>query len=238
MNGRNAPPCTGLGRPEIIHWHPVLPSNRLGRRPAAVGLHGNDIALFRTASGQIGALDNCCPHRRMRLSLGQVVNDRLQCRYHGWSFAPGGAGQSPGARRLHATARSLEAQDRHGVLWVKAAGPTAAFPAFPTLAADGYFHLCTLHHKVQAPLEVTLDKFCEIEHTPTTHAVSGYALDRMPEVQVRFGTTARTVRVVNHGPQRRMAWVCRLLLGVRSDYLFYDDWTTYFSPVYSVYDHW
>ena len=35
-----------------------------------------------------------------------------------------------------------------------------------------------------------------------------------------------------------MAWIYRTLLGVRPNYLFYDDWTTYFSPVYSVYNHW
>jgi hypothetical protein len=28
------------------------------------------------------------------------------------------------------------------------------------------------------------------------------------------------------------------MIGVRKGYEFNDDWTTYFSPVYSVYDHW
>ena len=30
----------------------------------------------------------------------------------------------------------------------------------------------------------------------------------------------------------------RLLLGIRARYNFNDDWTTHFSPVYSIYDHW
>src|SRR5262249_28683636 len=96
----------------------------------------------------------------------------------------------------------------------------------------------TLHHGAKAPLEVTVDNFCEIEHTPTTHALFGYELNRMPEVQVQFQTTENSVRVINHGPPKRIAWPHRLLLGIRSNHLFYDDWTTYFSPVYSVYDHW
>jgi hypothetical protein len=95
-----------------------------------------------------------------------------------------------------------------------------------------------LHHEVKAPLEVTLDNFCEIEHTPTTHDFFGYDLNRMPEVQVRFEATDKSVRVLNHGPPKRIAWLYHLLLGIGSGYLFYDDWTTYFSPVYSVYDHW
>lgn len=220
------------------HWHPVLAADRLRGQPVAVRLHGTDIVLFRLSSKQIGALENCCPHRRMRLSLGQVVGDRLQCPYHGWTFDCRGAGQSPGTPKLHATARCFEALESHGVIWLKSEHSRPEFPRFPTLAADGYFHLFTLHHEVHAPLEVTVDNFCEIEHTPTTHAFFGYALDAMHDVQVRFATTPYSVRVMNCGRPKPMAWAYRLLLGVRPHYLFYDDWTTYFSPVYSVYDHW
>ena len=238
MNRVDVPPCAAPNRPELNHWHPILPSHQLLREPVAVRLHGADIVLFRTTSGQIGALDNTCPHRRMKLSLGRVVNDRLQCLYHGWTFDCRGAGQSPGTPKLHATAGRFEALERHGFIWIKSADSRPEFPPFPTRETDGYFHLCTLHHEVKAPLEVTLDNFCEIEHTPTTHAFFGYALSTMHEVQVRFETTAKTVRVINQGPPKRMAWLYRLFLGVRSNYVFHDDWTTHFSPVYSVYDHW
>ena len=54
----------------LNHWHPILPARQLRRRPVAVRLHGTDIVLFRTTSGQIGALEDRCPHRRMKLSLG------------------------------------------------------------------------------------------------------------------------------------------------------------------------
>jgi phenylpropionate dioxygenase-like ring-hydroxylating dioxygenase large terminal subunit len=174
----------------------------------------------------------------MKLSLGRVINDRLQCPYHGWTYDCHGAGQSPGTPKLHATARRFDAVERLGVIWVKAAESQPEFPSYPNLATDGYFHLCTLHHDVKAPLEVTVDNFCEIEHTPTTHAFFGYELNRMAEVQVRFETTPESVRVLNQGPPKPVAWLYRLFLGIRANYLFYDEWTTYFSPVYSVYDHW
>jgi phenylpropionate dioxygenase-like ring-hydroxylating dioxygenase large terminal subunit len=225
-------------RTEFDHWHPLISSSQLNRKPIAVRLHGTDIVLFRTASGQVAALENKCPHRRMKLSLGHVVGEKLQCSYHGWTFNCQGAGESPGTPKLHAQARRFDALERHGVVWVKSTDSEPEFPPFPTLAEAGYFHLCNLHHEVKAPLEVTVDNFCEIEHTPTTHAFFGYALETMHEVQVRFETTPTSVRVVNHGPPKRMAWIYRFLLGVRSNYLFYDDWITHFSPVYSIYDHW
>jgi len=83
-----------------------------------------------------------------------------------------------------------------------------------------------------------LDNFCEIEHTPTTHDFFGYPLERMHEVKVEFLPTDTTVRVVNSGPRKPMGWFLRFLLGIRRNYEFRDDWTTHFSPVYSVYDHW
>ena len=90
----------------------------------------------------------------------------------------------------------------------------------------------------QNTLEVTLDNFCEIEHTPTTHDFFGYDPERMHEVQVRFEPTETSVRVINVGPPKRIGLIYRFLLGIKRTWQFNDDWTTYFSPVYSVYDHW
>jgi phenylpropionate dioxygenase-like ring-hydroxylating dioxygenase large terminal subunit len=221
--------------PMLDHWHPVLSGARLRDRPIGVRLAGTEIVLFRGESGQIGALEDNCPHRRMRLSLGKVVNHQLQCRYHGWTFGCDGAGESPATPKLYACARSFAAVERHGTVWVKSAGSTAVFPHFEV---EGYFHIGTLYHEVKAPLELVLDNFCEIEHTPTTHAFFGYPLERMHEVQVRFETTDTTVRVINSGPPKRITPLLRLLLGIRRGWEFRDEWTTYFSPVYSVYDHW
>jgi phenylpropionate dioxygenase-like ring-hydroxylating dioxygenase large terminal subunit len=219
----------------LDHWHPVLQSKALRNKPAAVRLCGKNIVLFRGEEGKIGALDDCCPHRRMRLSCGKVVDHKLQCTYHGWSYNTCGEGESPGTPKLHATATCYEACERLGVIWVKSA---ESRPAFPHFDVKGWWHLCTLQHKAKAPLELVVDNFCEIEHTPTTHAVFGYPLERMREVTVRFETTDTSVRVINAGPPKPLPTVYRLLLGVGRRYQFNDDWTTYFSPVYSVYDHW
>jgi phenylpropionate dioxygenase-like ring-hydroxylating dioxygenase large terminal subunit len=218
------------------HWHPILPSNRLKRNAVAgVRLAGQDLVLYRNSSGEVAALEDSCPHRRMKLSLGSVCHDKLQCRYHGWTFDAAGNGESPGTPKLHACARHFEVREHYDAIWVRSAGAATQFPAF---AVDGHYNVCNLHHQIRAPLELTLDNFCEIEHTPTTHAFFGYPLERMHEVQVEFHPTDTTVRVINKGPRKQMSWLMRTLVGIGDDYLFMDDWTTHFSPVYSVYDHW
>src|SRR5262245_19547060 len=221
--------------PNLRHWHPVLLSKQLKRKPVGVRLDGLDLAVFRTRSGQVGAFEDICPHRRMRLSLGSVVGERLQCLYHGWTFDCQGSGESPATPKMYACAKALEVVERHGAIWVKAKDAAAEFPKFDI---DGYYNICNLAHRVKAPLVVTLDNFNEIEHTPTTHAFFGYPLERMQEVSAEFEWTDTTTRVINKGPRKNFSRILRWLLGIGKNYQFMDDWTTHFSPVYSVFDHW
>jgi phenylpropionate dioxygenase-like ring-hydroxylating dioxygenase large terminal subunit len=219
----------------IDHWHPVLLSHELRRKPQLAQVAGQEVAVFRTASGKVAALREECPHRRMRLSRGSVIGEKLQCRYHGWLFSPDGRGESPGTPKLHACAEHFDTREEHGVVWVK---PSNSEAKFPILDVAGYFPMGALRHEVAAPLELAVDNFCEIEHTPTTHAVFGYDLERMHEVEVRFEPADDAVRVINVGPPKKIGFLLRAMIGFGKDWVFNDDWTTRFSPVYSQYDHW
>lgn len=217
------------------HWHPVVLSRELNEKPLGVRLNGEEIVLFRTRAGAAGALQDQCPHRRMRLSCGVVNGDKLECPYHGWTFSREGAGESPGTPKLYAEAAHYEVREAHGAVWIRAAGASTSFPEFHL---DGYHPACVVQHVANAPLEVVLDNFTEIEHTPTTHAILGYDLAHMPEVTTRVESTDDTVYVFNRGPQKKIPVYIQWLLGVRTGDPFVDEWTTHFSPVYSVYDQW
>jgi 5,5'-dehydrodivanillate O-demethylase len=74
------------------YWLPIAASVEL--RPGTVRpvrLLGEDLAAFRTASGDLGLLDARCPHRGASLAYGLVENDSLRCAYHGWRFDRAGA---------------------------------------------------------------------------------------------------------------------------------------------------
>ena len=64
-------------------WYPVAPSWMVGRKPVGLTRLGERIALWRDEAGQVHALEDRCPHRGARLSLGWNLNDRLACWYHG-----------------------------------------------------------------------------------------------------------------------------------------------------------
>ncbi len=104
-------------------WHPVLCANDLPKdRPVAVRLDGHDLAIFRGGDGKLGALEDKCVHRRLKLSVGKVVDNKLRCAYHGWSFKTDGAGESPGTPKLYACAKSYDCAEAHGAIWVRKHG--------------------------------------------------------------------------------------------------------------------
>ncbi len=217
------------------HWHPVARSRDLRRRPLEVRLAGRSLVLFRTTSGQAAALDNACPHRRFKLSAGDVVGDRIRCKYHGWCFDAAGRGESPATPKLTPQTTSFETREAHGLVWIKSRDSAAAFPV---IEAEGFYPLGAFVHDAPAPLELTVDNFNEIEHSGLVHRQFGYDLDRLHEVQVECRATDDAVHIVNRGPTKRIFWFYAFWMGIRRGDLFHDRWTTWFSPVHSVFDHW
>lgn len=64
-------------------WYPVAPSWMVATAPVGLTRLGERIALWRDDDGGIHALEDRCPHRGARLSMGWAVDKRLACWYHG-----------------------------------------------------------------------------------------------------------------------------------------------------------
>jgi 5,5'-dehydrodivanillate O-demethylase len=77
---------TPAGEMLRCYWWPVWFSEQVTNKPVPVRLLGEDLILFRDASGNTGLLDRRCPHRGASLELGRVEADGIRCCYHGWKF--------------------------------------------------------------------------------------------------------------------------------------------------------
>ena len=71
-------------------WYPVasahdLPHGHIYR--TRLGLH--ELAIWRDGGGGVNIWEDRCPHRGVRLSLGQIIGEELRCPYHAWQFASG-----------------------------------------------------------------------------------------------------------------------------------------------------
>jgi len=58
---------------------------RLGSR--VVETQRGDVAVFRTLTDEVFALDDRCPHRGGPLSQGLVFDRSVSCPLHGWTVA-------------------------------------------------------------------------------------------------------------------------------------------------------
>lgn len=64
-------------------WYPIAPSWRVGDKPVGMMRLGERIVAWRDRDGVIQVIEDRCPHRGARLSMGRNFGDRLSCWYHG-----------------------------------------------------------------------------------------------------------------------------------------------------------
>ncbi len=71
------------------HWTPVCLIEEVSEpdgAPVKARVFGEDLVVFRDTAGNVGVLDEYCPHRRASLVLGRNEDCGLRCLYHGWKM--------------------------------------------------------------------------------------------------------------------------------------------------------
>ncbi len=113
------------------HWYGVALSSQIGESPLGITLWEQPIVLFRDLNRRICALEDCCPHRFVKLSRGKVVNGELECTYHGWCIDGGGkcskipyleSGQSLPTRAI----KTYPVIEKDGFVWLFLGNPDLA----------------------------------------------------------------------------------------------------------------
>ncbi|MDE2838095.1 MAG: Rieske 2Fe-2S domain-containing protein, partial [Chloroflexota bacterium] len=81
-------PGTPMGELMRRYWHPIAGSAQLNAENPTkeVRLLGEDLVLYRDASGTVGCIEPSCAHRKANLSYGIPEENGLRCAYHGWIF--------------------------------------------------------------------------------------------------------------------------------------------------------
>jgi phenylpropionate dioxygenase-like ring-hydroxylating dioxygenase large terminal subunit len=187
-------------------WHPVALSSEVGAEPVAVRLAGEGWALARFG-GTVAAFADACPHRRARLSAGQIDDGILQCTYHGWRFAADGRcveipalpddGSIPDRAQLR---RPTQVTERDGLVWLAPMPPRAPLPELAPGAALGGADIATVVlpvMRVEANAAILLDNFLDEAHLPFVHAatIGGAGPEPIPRADVaREGLSFTAVR--------------------------------------------
>ena len=67
----------------LNYWYPVLPGWSVNGTPKGITRLSQKIVIWRDSDGKVHALEDRCPHRGARLSLGWNLGDKIACWYHG-----------------------------------------------------------------------------------------------------------------------------------------------------------
>lgn len=158
-------------------WYVVARAEELTDKPLPVVVWDIPMVLFRGASGRPTALLDRCPHRNVPLSLGKVVDDQLQCAYHGWRFGADGTCRFVPSRVSdddEARARKVPwfpAREQDGFIWVyptPEAAPNVEPYRFELLGRAGYDHVTSLV-TAESTLHAATENALDVPHTAFLH---------------------------------------------------------------------
>ena len=134
-------PGTPMGDLMREYWIPAMLSTELPGPdcdPVRIRLLCEDLIAFRDTNGEVGLVDNFCPHRRASLFFGRNEECGLRCVYHGWKFdvngdcvdMPSEPEESNFKGKVKLKAYKLT--ERNGMLWAYM-GPRQELPPLPDI---------------------------------------------------------------------------------------------------------
>ena len=110
-------------------WYVAAWDHEIGRELHPLTVLGERIVMYRSRSGQVVALENACPHRKLPLSMGRLLDDQIECGYHGLTFdATGHCTRIPCSDFIPkgARVRSYPVVSRYGLAWIWMGPPELA----------------------------------------------------------------------------------------------------------------
>jgi nitrite reductase/ring-hydroxylating ferredoxin subunit len=174
-------PGTPMGAVMRRYWLPILLEREVAERdgePVRVQILGERLVAFRDTNGQIGLLDEFCPHRRVSLWFGRNEDCGLRCVYHGWKFDVAGTcveqlnepGEASFADKVRITA--YPTVEVGGVVWAYL-GPEEYRPPLPHFA---WTQVPATHRHVSKVIEAcnwlqALEGGIDTSHAPILHRV-------------------------------------------------------------------
>uniref|UniRef100_A0A2A4Z1C3 Ring-hydroxylating oxygenase subunit alpha n=1 Tax=OCS116 cluster bacterium TaxID=2030921 RepID=A0A2A4Z1C3_9PROT len=107
------------------YWMPIFGSADLEKdaQPQTIKLLGETLIIFRDSDGNVGLVDNVCPHRGAPMIYSRNEDCGLRCVYHGWKFNTDGdvidMPAEPVRSRLkeRVKIKSYPCVERNGVVW-------------------------------------------------------------------------------------------------------------------------
>lgn len=162
------------------HWLPACMIEEVAEPdcdPLKVRLCGEDYVVFRDTNGQVGMLDEQCPHRRASLAYGRNEDCGLRCLYHGWKFDVNGNAMEMNSEPVETgllkkmKTRSYPVREAAGFVWCYL-GPIESMPEFepPVCQPTPETRISIAKYKVPVNWAQILEGAIDSSHSSTLHS--------------------------------------------------------------------
>jgi phenylpropionate dioxygenase-like ring-hydroxylating dioxygenase large terminal subunit len=198
-------------------WYAVASSASIRHSLTAVVVQALPVVLFRTASGDVVALEDRCAHRAYPLSAGSLDGDVVRCGLCGFGYDVGGQCVSvPTQPRVPfgAHVASYPVQERDGVVWLWLGEPGRArlhrVPELPWLSDAGW---ATVGETVDVAAGALLlhENFADVTQVPfVAPEIAPAALASAPPLEVVVTETTVELRR-EFAPSPLPAWQAEML---------------------------
>jgi nitrite reductase/ring-hydroxylating ferredoxin subunit len=167
-----------------------------------------ELALFRTRSGQARVLDAHCAHLGAHLAEGgKVIDETVRCPFHHWQYdgASGACVHIPYAQRIppKACVRAWEVAELNGMIFVwhhaRGAPPQFAVPSFPEIGDPAWTPPRTYELRVGVPMQDMAENNCDPVHFKYVHG-----LPEIPESEISFSENGLFMHVTDEAERVSM----------------------------------
>jgi phenylpropionate dioxygenase-like ring-hydroxylating dioxygenase large terminal subunit len=181
------------------YWYVAAWSHEIECRPLGRILLNQPVVFFRGSDGTVAALEDRCPHRGYPLHRGRVVEEVIECGYHGLTFD--GSGQCtkvPGQAQIPPGANipSYPVVERWGFVWIWMGDPSLSdsnpMVDWPLLG-DPAWQIRGERLHVKCDYKLIIDNLLDLSHLTYVHPHTLGSAAKLDQVKISNEITENSV---------------------------------------------
>ena len=176
-------PGSPMGELLRRYWMPIAPKSEIDEKgKRQIRLLGEDLVVFKDATGRYGLVAEHCSHRGASLFYGKVEEDGIRCPYHGWKYdvngkcleQPAESGDSKHKENIRHPAYPVE--ELGGVLFgYLGPSPAPLLPRYDILVRDDWVRRIELHPVLDCNWLQPMENAVDPAHLYWLHGYTGGA---------------------------------------------------------------
>lgn len=137
---------------------------------------GKDLVLWRDSQGKLSCMLDLCPHRGAALSAGKVINNCIECPFHGFQYDVAGHGRFiPANGRNAPVPKAFQVQtytirEEHGFIWAWYGEERETYPPVPFYDdLDDSFDYASVAVHWKSHYTRSIENQLDVSHLPFIH---------------------------------------------------------------------